>query len=295
VIRIELQVVDKAGKISDKYKMYFSVVPEGFGDAAPEVQIDLSSNGSKVTGDTITISGNVLSGSEQGDVYIEVALSEDTFSQAAAIRYTLQLDGKWSRSEPLGNNDGFELTLKIDDLFNNVTNIQKIYVQIYEGDSDHRWTVTKWIEIRLAACQGLEAPSEVLAAEPDAYWIWENDECIWSGDYKIAFDSDGNPIVTAPESKTDGTDSGSGDLLLYAGGGFALVLIIILSLFFVMKGGSDDETDAYQQDFNATAADYGGVAQLDPMEQYVQQLIAQGYPEETARAYAAQYAGHFQQ
>jgi hypothetical protein len=295
VIRIELQVVDKAGKISDKYKMYFSVVPEGFGDAAPEVQIDLSSNGSKVTGDTITISGNVLSGSEQGDVYIEVALSEDAFSQAAAIRYILQVDGKWSRSDALGNNDGFELTLKIDDLFNNVTNIQRVYVQIYEGDSDHRWTVTKWIEIRLAACQGLEAPSEVLAAEPDAYWIWENDECIWSGDYEIAFDSDGNPIVTAPESKTDGANSGSGDLLLYAGGGFALVLIIILSLFFVMKGGSDDETDAYQQDFNATAADYGGVAQLDPMEQYVQQLIAQGYPEETARAYAAQYAGHFQQ
>jgi RNA polymerase subunit RPABC4/transcription elongation factor Spt4 len=34
---------------------------------------------------------------------------------------------------------------------------------------------------------------------------------------------------------------------------------------------------------------------MDPMEAYVQQLIAQGYPEETARAHAAQYAGHFQQ
>ena len=39
---------------------------------------------------------------------------------------------------------------------------------------------------------------------------------------------------------------------------------------------------------------YGAVAQMDPMEQYVQQLIAQGYPEETARAYAQQYAAHFQ-
>ena len=48
-------------------------------------------------------------------------------------------------------------------------------------------------------------------------------------------------------------------------------------------------------DFSATAAGYGGVAQMDPMEQYVQQLIAQGYPEETARTYAQQYAGHFQQ
>jgi len=31
------------------------------------------------------------------------------------------------------------------------------------------------------------------------------------------------------------------------------------------------------------------------MEAYVQQLIAQGYPEETARQYAEQYASHFQQ
>ena len=30
---------------------------------------------------------------------------------------------------------------------------------------------------------------------------------------------------------------------------------------------------------------------MDLTEQYVQQLIAQGYPEETARAYAAQYVG----
>jgi hypothetical protein len=34
-----------------------------------------------------------------------------------------------------------------------------------------------------------------------------------------------------------------------------------------------------------------GTDALDPTEQYVQQLIAQGYPEETARAFAAQYVG----
>ena len=33
---------------------------------------------------------------------------------------------------------------------------------------------------------------------------------------------------------------------------------------------------------------FGGV--VDQTEQYVQQLIAQGYPEETARAYAQQYS-----
>ena len=38
------------------------------------------------------------------------------------------------------------------------------------------------------------------------------------------------------------------------------------------------EYDDVSADFGATAAGYGGVAQMDPMEQYVQQLIAQGYP-----------------
>ena len=31
------------------------------------------------------------------------------------------------------------------------------------------------------------------------------------------------------------------------------------------------------------------VAEMDPVEAYVQQLVAQGYPEDTARAYAQQY------
>lgn len=38
---------------------------------------------------------------------------------------------------------------------------------------------------------------------------------------------------------------------------------------------------------------FGGV--VDQTEQYVQQLIAQGYPEETARAYAQQYALQYAQ
>ena len=83
--------------------------------------------------------------------------------------------------------------------------------------------------------------------------------------------------------------------MLYIGGGLGLAFIVILSLFFVLKGGKEDDIIDSQMsgDFSATAG-YAGVAQMDPMEQYVQQLIAQGY-EETARAYAQQYAGHFQQ
>jgi hypothetical protein len=49
---------------------------------------------------------------------------------------------------------------------------------------------------------------------------------------------------------------------------------------------SDDKDDAFGGMEGAFGADA-----LDPTEQYVQQLIAQGYPEETARAFAAQYVG----
>ena len=74
-------------------------------------------------------------------------------------------------------------------------------------------------------------------------------------------------------------------------------VLVILSLFFVLRGGKEGYIIDSEMggDFSAAAAGYAGVAQMDPMEQYVQQLIAQGYPEETARAYAQQYAGHFQQ
>ena len=75
------------------------------------------------------------------------------------------------------------------------------------------------------------------------------------------------------------------------------LFLVIISLFFVLRGGKEDDIidSGVSGDFGATAVGYAGVAQMDPMEQYVQQLIAQGYPEETARAYAQQYAGHFQQ
>jgi hypothetical protein len=296
LIRIELVVYDQAGKSSDKYKMYFSVVPEGFGDAEPTIQIDLSLNGSKIDGDTITLAGNVVDGAEQGDVYVEAALLDTTFDETAVAKYTLQLEGKWVKSDALGDGDGFELTLNIKDLFDNQTKSQRVYLKVYEGD-DKRWPIIYWIEITLPECQGLEVPVEVLAAEPDAEWIWDEEtkECIWSGKY-IDSDGDGTPDK-APVTKDEKQEGSSGDMLLYVGGGFGLVLIVILSLFFVLRGGKDDEK-AYGQmsgDFDATAAGYDGVAQMDPMEQYVQQLIAQGYPEETARTYAQQYAGHFQQ
>jgi len=295
LVRIVLVVYDQAGKSSAEYKMYFSVVPEGFGDAEPTVQIDFGMNGTQVDSDTITLTGTILDGAEQGDVYVEAALDEETFDQTAVAKYTLQLEQKWAKSEALGNDDDFSLTLSLDHLYNNETVFNKrVYLKIYEGD-DKRWPIIYWIEIDLSECRGLVAPVAVVDAEPDAYWIWndETGECEWSGEYT---DSDGDGVPDK-EPVSDNAKGDEDNLMLYLGGGIGLAVLVILSLFFVLKGGKEgDIIDSEMgDDFGATAAGYAGVAQMDPMEQYVQQLIAQGYPEETARAYAQQYAGHFQQ
>ena len=114
--------------------MFFSVVPEGFGDVEPVIQFDMSMNGTQFGSDTITISGTILDGSEQGDVYVEVALDETTFNASVITKYTLMLEEKWNKSEPLSNSDSFELNLNIEDLYDNTTKDQRIFMMVYEGD-----------------------------------------------------------------------------------------------------------------------------------------------------------------
>jgi len=47
------------------------------------------------------------------------------------------------------------------------------------------------------------------------------------------------------------------------------------------RGGKDEAEDVVEQ--------FGGVEQMDPVEAYVQQMVASGYDEQTARQYAEQY------
>jgi hypothetical protein len=61
-----------------------------------------------------------------------------------------------------------------------------------------------------------------------------------------------------------------------------LIIVIIALLVLRMRGGGESEEDSPEPN------------NTDPMEDYVQQLIAQGYPEETARQNAQQHAEHFQ-
>ena len=83
--------------------------------------------------------------------------------------------------------------------------------------------------------------------------------------------------------ESGGDDGGMSSVVLIAGiGAFVLVIVILLTMVLVRGRGGDSTI--------ADAGAFGGeVAQMDPVEAYVQQLVAQGYPEETARAYAQQY------
>ena len=68
-----------------------------------------------------------MDGAEQGDVYVEAALDEETFDQTAVAKYTLQLEQKWAKSEALGNDDDFSLTLSLDHLYTNETVFNREY------------------------------------------------------------------------------------------------------------------------------------------------------------------------
>jgi hypothetical protein len=96
-------------------------------------------------------------------------------------------------------------------------------------------------------------------------------------------DCDADPDAEGCDSSASGdSESGLSSGLLYAGiAAFVLLLVIVVTLLLVRGRGGDSTTDA---------GTFGGdVAEMDPVEAYVQQLVAQGYPEETARAYAQQY------
>ena len=57
--------------------------------------------------------------------------------------------------------------------------------------------------------------------------------------------------------------------------------IVVVTLLLRSGSGKDSDSDVVEQ--------FGGVEQMDPVEAYVQQMVASGYDEQTARQYAEQY------
>ncbi|MCH1422071.1 MAG: hypothetical protein L7U62_01075 [Candidatus Poseidoniaceae archaeon] len=279
-IRIELVVFDGADKFSEKHRMYFVVVPNDFGDDEPDVDINFDLNNSRIVSPTITVSGTVLSGAEsQNDVYVEIAFMEESFTASAIEKFNMENDETWAKTKVgLGDGDTFSLTLSLEDFYTNKSVSQRVFIRIYEGQApDERHVIVKWQEFQLAACQGLEAPAEAEAAGGEFVFI--DGECEWSGAWTLVDGEWVEPQTTNDEDSSESALAGLGIPLMVG----ALVLLILVGTMFFLRRGDGEE-----KDFAMGDSAFGGV--IDQTEQYVQQLIAQGYPEETARAYAQQYS-----
>ena len=94
-----------------------------------------------------------------------------------------------------------------------------------------------------------------------------------------------DPCVADPSSCED---SGSGPLgnVVMIGGITAIVLILVVVITLIIRGRGRTAAEE-------TIESFGGVEQMDPVEAYVQQLIAQGYDEQMARQYAQQYYAQY--
>ncbi len=251
LIRIELTVIDQADKQSlqnDKFKMYFVVVGEGYGDAMPEYQFDLL-NGSSQTDDTLYVTGSIVSGSENSDVMVEVALAEGTLDLLPSQKFPLKTSGAYDSLSGIADGGEFNLTLDIADLYDANGSTQTIWIKITEGDGS-RWTIYTQIDVNLV-------PQD--SGTDDG-------------------NSDGTGNGGTP-STGDGEGESNSMTIIAIGGGSLLLLIVIIATLLLVRGRSDTLEVVVTND----------VAQMDPVEAYVQQLVAQGYPEETARAYAQQY------
>ena len=180
-IRIELVVYDSAGKLSERHRMYFVVVPHEFGDGEPEFQLDLSLNGTVITSNAIIVNGSLISGSETGEVYVEMAFFEENFSASAVEKYDLHTQNLWAKTDALNDGNSFSLTLSVVEMYSNISENQYVFIKTYEGGyPDERWATVHWFEITLAACHGLVAPE--VAVEAGGEFVLDGDgNCQWAG------------------------------------------------------------------------------------------------------------------
>ena len=173
--------------------------------------------------------------------------------------------------------------MNIDEFYSNTSEVVEIWVRVYEGD-DERWSddLTKMVLINLKQCRGILANESALAAGGEFAWNSTTSECDWIGEWE--YDPETGTWSEPSTDNQGGEDTEESSMMLIIGI-IATVLVLLLVSAFFLRGGSGDKVD----NLSAAAAGYG--QEMDMTEQYVQQLIAQGYPEETARAYAAQYVG----
>jgi hypothetical protein len=87
--------------------------------------------------------------------------------------------------------------------------------------------------------------------------------------------------IDPDDSSCSSSESGGINPIILGVGGFIAILAIVGVTLLLRSGRKDSDDDVVEQ--------FGGVEQMDPVEAYVQQMVASGYDEQTARQYAEQY------
>ena len=129
-IRVELIVYDKAGKQSEKHRMYFIIAKTD-----PIVEFTNPDPNENQEDDLVTITGILVSGAEFGDVVIEVALTGAVLDYTPTQKVTQKTNGKYDATGLLSDSQQFTMTLDISDLYQEVGVVATIYVKIKEGES----------------------------------------------------------------------------------------------------------------------------------------------------------------
>ena len=248
-IMVELTVYDKRDQRNEEpTRVFFEVVGEMFGDAAPEVQFDsiATADGESFNGlesDIINITGTVVDNDASADCDVKVEASLDDlsiFDKSDGIKTAQKALGRFDWQEGLCDGDQYFLTLNISHKYLETEgNVGVIHIRLTEG----------------------------------AYVV-----------------DDQITLYTVPRSNEEqgGNEEGSGDTstLMFAGiGALLLIAVLGVTMMFMRGRGGSDQQDSVES--------FGGVEQMDPVEAYVQQLVAQGYDEQMARQYATQYYAQY--
>jgi len=252
-IRLELEVKDYGLLTSEKFRLFFVVVGELFGDDPPTYDTDgiYTAEGQPFDSlddiDIITISGTVTGGAEEDcNVVVEIALNDDTiFDSSPSSQLTQKELGLYDIKTGLCDGDDYSLSVNISHLYDpDKGNTGDIFVRITEGS----YVINDQISI-------FTLPRSI-------------DICVQN-----------------PNSCEEGESSTTVILL---GGAAAVILILIVGVTLILRNkssGRDKQEDSIEV--------FGGVEQMDPIEAYVQQMVGQGYEESVARQYAEQYYSQY--
>jgi hypothetical protein len=251
-IRLELVVTDFKGLQSEKFRMFFVVVGELFGDDPPVVDTDslFTTDGQRFDAldalDILEISGIITSGAEDDcNVMVEISLNDNTiFDKGDASKSTQKEFGFYDKIIGLCDGDDYSLILNISHLYD-------------ENDGN-----TGDIFIRISECS----------------YIIDDQIAIFT----LPRSSD--PCQNNPESCEEST---SGNTLIF-GGIAALILLLVVGATLVLRNrssGADDQEDSIETFGGVEQMDPIEAYVQQMVGQGYEESVARKYAEE----YYAQY------